>query len=442
MDKLEKTYKDKLYNLESEVNDQVWENIANALDKQKNNKRILAWIILLIVLLLIIAGFFSYFFLIKQAGTESQDVKNLALNQNFNKSEKSIINKSTPIAENVDFQQKEVSNITLLNSKSKISALVKNVGSTLNNSEKNEISDVAKEDLNSSQAFIGPLASKNLQFFNYNSNLNNSYDKFSKHLIKNVKRNNKVSDFRKRGILDDCFPVNVKTWLLEAYATPMYNQQFLYGDNNTLKQIRSKSENPWLSYSTGLRIGYNYKGGIIKTGVDYTSINDKFEITLKNVLSTQVIITIDTIKNSDGTFTILRDTTIKELYGEEKIKKYNKYRMVGIPLIFGYELKLRKHSFGLSAGLIFNLYFNQSGCLMNENSKIIDLSEMKDKIFADRIGATFYSGLTYSYSLNNYFSIFGEPRITYNLFPINKSDYSINQKYLTYGVSLGGRFLF
>jgi hypothetical protein len=442
MEKLEKTYKDKLYNLESEVNEQVWENIANALDKQKKDKRILGLIIFLIVLLFIIAGFISYIFIIKQAEIKTKDVKNLAVNQNFSKQENSIIKENITIAKELDFQQTNQSKVTLLKSNSKISALVKNLGSTLNNSNKNEILEAYKGDSNLSQNSLYPLTSKKLQFIDYSSNLKKSYEKYYKNLIKNLKRNNKLLDYRKRGILDDCFPVNVKTWLLEAYTTPMYNQQFLYGDNKTLVQIRSKSENPWLSYSTGLRIGYNYKGGLIKTGVDYSSIIDKFEITLKNVLSTQVIITIDTIKNLDGTYTILRDTTIKELYGEEKIKKYNKYRMVGIPLILGYELKLRKHSFGLSAGLIFNLYFNQSGCLMNENSKIIDLSEMKDKIFADRIGATFYSGLTYSYSLNNYFSIFGEPRITYNLFPINKSDYSINQKYLTYGVSLGGRFLF
>jgi len=442
MDKLEKTYKDKLYNLESEVSGQVWDNIANALDKQKKDKRILAWIILLIVLLFIIAGFFSYFFFIKQADTEPQDVKNLALNQNFSKPENSLIKETTLKADSIGHQKSKESNLTLRVSKSKISALVKNVGSTLKNSEKNEISDANIDGLNSTRDLIIPFAPKKIQFIDYNSNLNNSFDKYSKRMIRNAKRNNKLSDFRKRGILDDCFPVDIKTWLLEAYASPLYNQQFLYGDNNSLKQIRSKSENPWLSYSTGLRIGYNYKGGIIKTGVDFTSINDKFEITLKNVLSTQVIITIDTIKNTDGTYTILRDTTIKELYGEEKIKKFNSYRLIGIPLILGYELKYKKHSFGLSAGLIFNLYFNQSGCIMNENSKIIELSEMKDKIFADRIGATFYSSLTYSYAFSNYFSIFGEPRITYNLFPINKSDYSINQKYLTYGVSLGGRFLF
>lgn len=442
MDKLEKTYKDKLYNLESEVNVQVWENISNALNKQKKDKSIIALIIFLIMLLLIIVGLLSYIFIFRQSDIKKYDIKNLAVNQNFGKVQKNINLENSTIAEGIVFHQTNESKVTLLNSNSKISALVKNVGSTLNNSNKNEIIETSKDDLNNVQGLFSPIDSKKLQFIDYNSNLKKNYDKYAKHLIKNVKRNNKLSDFRKRGILDDCFPVNVKTWLLEAYATPMYNQQFLNGDNKTLVQIRSKSENPWFSYSTGLRIGYNYKGGIIKTGVDYTSIVDKFEVTLKNVLSTQVIITIDTIKNLDGTYTILRDTTIKELYGEEKIKKYNKYRMVGIPLILGYELKLRKHSFGLSAGLIFNLYFNQSGCLMNENSKIIDISEMKDKIFADRIGGTFYAGLNYSYALSNYFSIFGEPRITYNLFPINKSNYSINQKYLTYGVSLGGRFLF
>jgi hypothetical protein len=442
MDKLEKTYKEKLYSLESEVNDQVWDNIANALNKQKKDKRILALIIFLTALLFIVAGLLSYIFIIKQPDINTQDVKNLAINQNFYEQQNSFIEENTKIAEGIDFMQTNDSNVSFLNSKSRISALIKNVGSTLNNSDKNEITDIVKGDLNSKEDFPSPNFSKNLQFIDHNSNFKSNYDKYSKHLIRDVKRNNKLFKNRKRGILDDCFPVDIKTWLLEIYASPVYPQQFLAGDNSTLKQLRDKSENPWLSHSSGLRIGYNYKGGIVKTGVDYTSIIDKFEVTLKNVISTQVIITIDTIKNTDGTLTILRDTTIKEQYGEEKIKKYNKYRMIGIPLILGYELRYKNHSFGLNTGLIFNLYFNQSGNLMNENSKIIELSEMKDKIFAERIGATFYSGLTYSYSLSNYFSIFGEPRIAYNLFPITKSDYSINQKYLTYGISLGGRFLF
>jgi hypothetical protein len=239
---------------------------------------------------------------------------------------------------------------------------------------------------------------------------------------------------RNRGILDDCFPNKVNNWLIEAYVGPGYAHKSLKGDNENLIKARNSSENPVVSFNSGLRIGYNYRGGVVKTGFDFTSVNEKFN----KVINNQTIITIDTIKNSDGTFTITRDTT----YGAVHFNKINSYKYLGIPLILGYELKYKKHSFGLNAGVIINLLLKKKGCIMNKDGEIDDIGASEDLIFRNRTGASLYSSLIYAYSMSDQFAFFVEPRFTYDLFPITNKNYILKQKYFTYGVSFGGRFLF
>ena len=438
MDKLEKVYKEKLFDFESNVSDSLWTGIAASLDRKKRNKRILIYLSILTILAILVTSI--YFGLLnnnKSESTPSKPTSTLVLN-----SESQGINDNSPNTiiehENISSQYSNLISGTFRSKNN-------NLTQWLNKSDKAAIS--AYEELND-LAFVSSLVLNSLtepakipgrsftvisQSRKNNSilgNYENSLKNYSKGLIK------------RRGILDDCFPSKTNSWLLEAYIAPMFGDKSLTGTNSNFIKSRENSENPLISYSTGIRIGYNYKGTVFKTGVDYTSINEKFKIVLKNVVSTQTIITIDTIKHSDGTYTITRDTTIKELYGEKDIRKFNTYRMLGIPFIIGYELKYQKHTFGLNAGIIVNLLLKKSGFILDENGKTIDLEVYGDNIFVNRTGASLYSSLFYTYALNNRFAIFAEPRFTYDLFPITKKEYALKQRYFTYGISFGGRYLF
>lgn len=439
MDKLEKVYKEKIYDFQSEVSNSVWTNISASLDQNKRNRRIIVFMIILTVLILLISG--VYYFILssnKSVTPKNEKTSILAVKDNSG----SFKDISTPNVEIAEIEENQINGQSKDNNSDQkdVSYLFSNLGSSgLFSSKELLFPEESKINTNNSSA-ISEIENIPMLPFEFNTIQGGKTNK-TKYLSNNNSESQTVYH-RRKGILDDCFPSKINSWLLEAYASPLYGAKSLKGDNEVLKDSRKNSENPLLSYSTGLRIGYNYKGAVLKTGFDFTSINEKFRIILKNVISTQTIITIDTIKHSDGTFTITRDTTIKEIYGEEDIKKFNSYRMLGIPLIIGYELKYQRHSFGLNAGVIINMLLRKSGSILNKDGKITNLEDKGDEVFMNRTGASLYSSLFYAYSINDQFAVFAEPVFTYSLFPITKKEYDLKQKYFTYGISFGGRYLF
>jgi hypothetical protein len=438
MDKLEKVYKEKIYDFQSEVSNSVWTNISASLDRNKRNRRIIVFMIVLTVLSLLLSGIY-YLMLSSNKSVTPKNEKTSILAVTGN--ERSFNNISTPNHEYAKIDEKQLNGQSkdYFSDQRNLSSLFSNPGSSgLSSKEFLFPEELMINTVNSNTKYeienIPVLPLKFSSVPGYKPNI-------TKYFHKN-KSESQTIYHKRRGILDDCFPSKINSWLLEAYASPVYSVKSLKGENEVLINSRRNSENPLLSYSSGIRIGYNYKGAVLKSGVDYTSINEKFRIILKNVISTQTIITIDTIKNSDGTFTITRDTTIKEIYGEKDIKKFNSYRMLGIPLIIGYELKYQRHSFGLNAGVIINILLRKSGSILNKDGKITNLVDEGDEVFVTRTGASLFSSLFYAYSINDKFAVFAEPVFTYSLFPITKKEYDLKQKYFTYGISFGGRYLF
>lgn len=438
MDKLEKVYREKLYDYQSEVSSSVWQHISLSLDRKNRNRRIIICMIVITVITILMSGIYFWVLYTGKTITPPQKkTSELATGSN------TVYEKNfSPFAKNnksIDDIPQSLQSKELKKSEN-LSYIISNVGSSVLSSSKEF--QYPEEALSNNQIFNEiveingiPGLSGELNYVSGNDNFINNINFKNKYL-------HQLYYKKRRGILDDCFPSKVNSWLIEANVAPLYGAKSLKGNNEMLLNSRINSENPLISYNTSIRIGYNYRGAILKTGVDYTSINEKFKILLKNVISTQTIITIDTIKHSDGTYTITRDTTIKEIYGEEDIKKFNSYRMLGIPVIIGYELKYQRHSFGLNAGVIINLMLRKSGSILNKDGKISDIGDSESLVFVNRTGASFYSSLFYAYSLNDRFAVFAEPRFTFDLFPITKKEYDLKQKYLTYGLSFGGRFLF
>jgi hypothetical protein len=239
---------------------------------------------------------------------------------------------------------------------------------------------------------------------------------------------------------DDCFRSNKDVWFFELNAAPLYGLKSLSGSNIALLNLRRNSENPGVSYSVGAKIGYDLKGTIVRTGLDYTVHNERFRHIVKNVTSTQTVITIDTIRHTDGTYTITRDTTVKEIFTEDHISKSNSYRMIGIPLLVGYEFRSRKHSLGLNVGFIINILLNNRGFILDEEGKIEDLTEVGDRIFLKSSGVSLYSSFLYSYSPNRRYALFAEPRFVYNISPMTRIDYPLSQKLYSIGISFGARY--
>lgn len=428
MDNIDKIYKEKLLGLESDVSPHIWDNIDSILQKRRKNRRIFFFIAGIVLLGLILGGIYLLLSLNKTKLTKPSDIPVIAVSNSENNSEEKI---DYPIVnpEIEGINQKSES------PEAKMSIAISNLAS-LNSSEgvKQYYDDyfynrnLETEIGRIPTAFKLPLMS----------------DKSAKKGIMNNPESFKTHFYPKKntGILDDCFPNKVNAWIFEAFSAPLFNSKALTGNNTQLIDKRYETESPLLSYSMGLRLGYNYKGGILKSGLEFTSVNEQFRVVLKNVISKQTIITIDTFKMPDGSYTITRDTTIKEIYGEEDIKKFNSYRYLGIPVIIGYELKYRRHSIGLNMGIIFNIMLRTSGCILDKDGKTINIKKSGDTIFRSNSGHSLFTGVLYSYALKDNFSLFVEPRLGYDLVPVTSKNYELKQRFHTYGISFGGRFLF
>ncbi len=472
MQDIEKLYKEKLENHSSPVSDEVWQNIASALEKQKDKRRI--YLMYLTAIALILAAILGYIIFDKYGKSASNSKKDktdyyenaTAINQNA-KTNKILWDNSTDNYHKEQNQNLALAQTTSMHRNDNIEsgAIISDTKAKPNNKNKNGILTI-NIDLKKHESLNNPNSrntdKNNIKVVeNTSGNLNSSVStnsflkrkpianpiglKSRLNTIKNTLINSKSLTKRNQGILNDCFPTKKDFLYLEAYYSNDYNQKALYGDNYEFIKSREKTESNMYSYSMGMMLGYLFSNGFsVKTGLNYTAINEKFNVTFKKVINTQTIITIDTIINNDGSETVVRDTTVKEIFGERRIQENNTYTMFDIPLIIGLEYRKFNHKLGISAGVIFNIISRQKGIILNHIADTQDIEKIDsdNKIFRRNTGISIYTGIVYSYRFRSRYEFFIEPNIRYYLKSFTRDNYILRQNYAKYGISFGGRYIF
>ena len=112
---------------------------------------------------------------------------------------------------------------------------------------------------------------------------------------------------------------------------------------------RKATESQILSYSAGARFSIvsNY-GLALRTGFVYSQINEVFDYQSESETRTTFVETFD----NDGN--LIRTDTIFET-GSLYKKTYNRYRMVDVPILLGYELNFKKFTLALNSGIYANI---------------------------------------------------------------------------------------
>lgn len=448
MDKFEKSIKEKLLAYESEVNPVVWDNVSLAIGMRRRKRRLLIYMVAALIILALLL--LSFYISNNKAQEEedkpdtiiafspevqgkinyfSSDLENGADIEPEN--DEILVSENRSIGGSADLASSKTAVYkTLLSGKPALNSIIYETRSEITHNRNNAGPAINKLP-GESNFFLTP------DYYPGDHEMKNS---ISHKIAENIINSGKGSGYKSDP--DDCFRSEKDKWFIEVNAAPLFGMKSLSGSNTTLIDLRRNSENPWVSYSFGAKIGYDLKGTIVRAGIDYTSHNEKFRHIVKNVVSTQTVITIDTIRHTDGTYSITRDTTVKEIFTEDQIKKTNSYRMIGIPLIVGYEFRNNKHSFGLNAGFIINILLNNSGFILDENGNVEDLSVIGNRIFLKNSGVSLYSSFLYSYSPDGRYTLFAEPRFVYNISPMTRIDYPLSQKLYNFGISFGARYLF
>lgn len=242
----------------------------------------------------------------------------------------------------------------------------------------------------------------------------------------------------------DCPPngrMRRNDFYLEVFGSPDMPMKSVKANNNsTYLSKKDSTETQQLSYSAGFRlskaIGENL---LVKTGLQYSQINEKFVLRTENERRITTVITIRTIISANGTDSTVRDTTRLEQIGYSVQRTYNKYRSLDVPVLLSYEFGGDQLKFAVNAGIIFNLHSWYAGNTLNDSLAVVSLSSKSNGLYKTNIGMGVYAGFSIIKPVSNKLDVFAEPYFRYNLSNMSRSS-SYSQRFNAAGITLGIRY--
>lgn len=220
---------------------------------------------------------------------------------------------------------------------------------------------------------------------------------------------------------------------LEFYGGPDIVFRIMRDTGNSVYlQKRKESSNVSSAFSAGVRFTKVFNNSVsIRTGVNYSQINEKFNYVAGNLV--QITYIIDANGDTTGSY-ITRGTRYKTTY--------NKYRSIDIPLLVGYEVGNGKIHANINAGPVMNIYSWQKGEVLDTALKPVSITTGKGSSpyqFKTNAGIGFIASASIYYKLNENVHLMAEPYYRYNLSQLNKENLTLKQKFNTAGIRLGIR---
>jgi hypothetical protein len=217
--------------------------------------------------------------------------------------------------------------------------------------------------------------------------------------------------------------------------------KFLHSKDESFEEYRSKrenTENQLEAINSSLSYQLKNKSGFfVGTGLNYTQIDENFSDndSIDFLKSGDGIISIKT--NPDGTS--IENRGKKELIEHRIWNKniYNYYFFFDIPVYVGYSGKYKKLQYEFSSGVSYNLLFLKAGQIIGLNGYPVDIAQEND-LFKTSGGISLISGLKLFIPYKKY-TFFVEPNLRFNLNSVSEKSYPLTQRYLNYGIKVGGR---
>jgi hypothetical protein len=234
---------------------------------------------------------------------------------------------------------------------------------------------------------------------------------------------------------------------LEFYIAPDYNVRSIKASNTSPSYLteRKNTEDYRTSYSAGVRLVKNLgEKTLIKTGVNYSQINERLKLVTENSRQLTQIITIRTVVRSPGDTLFIRDTMYYEQTGTRYRTTYNRYRFIDLPVIFSYEFgNPELMHFAINAGPVFNITSMYRGEVLDSAYKPVRISTASGSNanhWRSNIGIGMFASVSIYKRLNDRVHLFGEPYVRYNFNPVTQSSNYVKQRYIITGMQLGIRY--
>ncbi|TAH08497.1 MAG: PorT family protein [Sphingobacteriia bacterium] len=232
-------------------------------------------------------------------------------------------------------------------------------------------------------------------------------------------------------------------WDLEIYLGPNYATKSIISNTATSQFLSRKdsSETPGIGYSAGFRIVKPINDHFsIKTGFNFSQINEKFSYRTENEIKTTTIITQRIIIRAPGDTITISDTSSLQQIGFKNNNVKNRYRSIDIPILFGYQFGNDDLRVGINAGVMINLTSWYQGMIFDSSFAPQTIGKTADMVYKKNIGIGLYAGLSFMKRLNYNTHIFAEPYFRYNLSDMTMPGSAYKQRFSIGGLSLGLRF--
>ncbi|MBL7793989.1 MAG: hypothetical protein JNK77_16800 [Saprospiraceae bacterium] len=209
------------------------------------------------------------------------------------------------------------------------------------------------------------------------------------------------------------------------------------GDSSDYRRARLDTEDALEYASAGLLAGVQHRSGVyVFAGLGYTRINERFYTSgsrteYDSIPDGIVEIYID----SNGDSIITRGNVPVTRYITYRKRTYNRYTLLDVPVLLGYQWRQDRWSLGVEGGVYVNLALQSRGDILSENGDIISLQDA-DNVMRPRIGLSYYGSLRLGFAFDDKTQLSLAPSL--RVLPnFTTADYRLIQKYTLLGLNVG-----
>jgi len=232
-------------------------------------------------------------------------------------------------------------------------------------------------------------------------------------------------------------------WALEIFGSPDYAFKSVSSNGATQDYINKKdsSEQMQIGFSAGFKLVKPLNDHILlKTGFQYSQVNEKFSYRNENELKTTTVITVRTIIRSPGDTIQVSDTSVLQQVGYSVKVSQNHYRSIDIPLTVGYQFGNGDWDFSINGGVIFNIASWNQGEMLDSSYAPISMNKSSNTNYKTNIGMGLYSSISVMKKINENTHLFFEPYFRYNLQNLTTEQSPFNQRMHIGGLAIGVRY--
>lgn len=232
-------------------------------------------------------------------------------------------------------------------------------------------------------------------------------------------------------------------WDLEVYISP--DMAFKTVSNNTataqLLNSKDSSESLRPGFTAGFRIVKPLNDYLsIKTGLQYSQINERFTYKTENETRTTTVVTVRSIVRAPGDTLFVRDTSTLTQVGFKTNTVKNRFRTLDIPVLASVQFGNDNLKWGVTAGAIVNLSSWYEGVLLDSSLAAVAVGKDNGMMYKKNIGLGLYAGFHVTKRINYNTQLFFEPYFRYNLSNMTTTGAPFNQKFSIGGLAMGLRF--